>query len=369
MLERARYQRAIALDLPSIASPPAPTDKDGSRRTTRRRQEAREDAMHHANSFFGHSTILCAYAGREDRNIPAYIQHGWGEFEAIPDAPYLPGLPKLVWNERNARDARRFGGRIEAIGAPFLYLEGGHAAPEPIVDRESTTIVYPYHSWDYDVDAALERPGVQRDATYHSGHRAFAAEIRERETGEVTVVLYWRDYEDAEARAAYADQGLRVICHGYRLDNGFLARQRQELRRHSRAVSNRLGSAIWYAGHLGLELAAYGPFTGSHPEEARVLQRLQHHRWPEMFQDKMDPDAAREHAAEELGLAAKRDPEELVELFGWQGWRGRLAKVIDFADRGHHKLRWRRHQRRLSVLPPYWEHLLDDWGVPPETPI
>ena len=103
------------------------------------------------------------------------------------------------------------------MGAPFAYLarlEGGRAKEA----RPRSTIAYPSHGWERD--------------DVHGSHPALAAALAERETGPVTVCLYWREYDQAAVRRVYEGAGFRVICHGYRDDPHFTRRQHDELLNH-----------------------------------------------------------------------------------------------------------------------------------------
>ena len=106
------------------------------------------------------------------------------------------------------------------------------SGPRP--EREGT-IWYPFHGW--------EKHSVRGD------HARLAAEIKDVESGRVTICLYWLEFANPDIRQAYESQGFRVICHGERgsrwdgAGRDFLRKQLAELRRHRRVASNRLGSA------------------------------------------------------------------------------------------------------------------------------
>lgn len=313
--------------------------------------------MRFTNSYFGHDGALARYTGDGLKPILGYLQHGWDEAFGLPDAPYLRAVPKLLWSDRSLAGARRLGlDSLVGIGAPFLYLDGGHAPLEPEPEPIGDVIVYPYHSWDYDTESSHDRPGPPRDDAYHDGHAAFAKLVAEREQGSVTVCLYWRDHQDDRVRQSYVDEGLRVICHGQRHDGGFVLRQRHELRGHRRAVANRIGTAMWYAGHLSLALEVYGPFTGSSGAEARFYEADQRARYPELFlPGGANGELAKTYADAELGVTWKRDPDELREILGWMGWRRAVSPAVELLDRAQHRLRWERHKLRRAHVPPPWE--------------
>lgn len=220
-------------------------------------------------------------------------------------------LPCFVWNSDNLRKAEAAGYEaVSAIGAPFLYLRrrnGGVAPPE-----RKGVIAYPFHAW--------EREGVEGGT-----HDDYSRELLERE-GPVTVCLFWIEYEDPSVREVYETAGHRVIFHGHRNDPAFLERQMGELRAHRRMVSNRIGSALWYGGAMGMEVELYGPHMGV--ESGPGLERVYdgHRRqWPELFDGPVPSDLAEAIALRELGGEFVREPEELGELLGFTGRRRAVA--------------------------------------------
>lgn len=280
------------------------------------------------DSYYGHDTILAWYCGlRFPRPILARLQHGWNPNSGFGD-PHLRSdqqgltrlLPKLVWNVHNAAFARSAGlSRVEAIGAPFLYLldllEGG--LPD-MVDEEGRcdTLVYPFHH-------GAESKGARVDVEYVN-------HLLEREGRDgVTVCLYWRDFDVLDIREIYERAGFVVMSHGRREDPLFLVRQREVLRRHRRVVTNRVSSALWYAGMLGCELEVYGPVS-DHQSSARAqsIRLMQRERWPELFEvGGVVPGDARRLAAEELGAGQQREPNELRALLGWSGPPQAVARL------------------------------------------
>ena len=176
--------------------------------------------------------------------------------------------------------------------------------------------MYPYHGTEkWEVIAAHDR---------------FADEIAEREQGRrVTVVLYWADHKPAAVRA-YEERGFEVLCHGHRGDLAFLGRQLEVLAAHDRIATNRVGSALWYGAHLGLEAEIYGPCFGDR-EAAAIddrLDLLQHQLWPELHRGAVAGPAAAELGDAELGADHLRCSEELRELLGPPAdtVRGRLRR-------------------------------------------
>lgn len=279
--------------------------------------------MYPTNRFYGHDVILGAYAGRLPGPPPiiAHLQHGWNPWTGFgrryldrhgDRRPLLPGLPKLVWNQRNIDECRRRGLVAAAISAPLVYLDAMLRGRQPVEQHATangvTTIVYPYHN------GANNR--VPRD------ERAYVQQILEREGPGATVCLYWREFDEPEIRTPYDEAGFRVISHGTRTDPFFLVRQHGELLRHRRVVTNRAASALWYGGFLGLEMEVYGPVFGSGTvEEGRDFEVFQRAEWPELVSGAISGERAIQLAAAELGAEFVRDPEELRRLLGWEGLR------------------------------------------------
>ncbi|MFI7441084.1 hypothetical protein [Nonomuraea indica] len=198
------------------------------------------------------------------------------------------------------------------IGAPWIYLLDMEPDLGRIPEAERRgTIWYPFHGW--------EKGAVNGD------HFRLAAEIREVETGPVTVCLYWLEFGDPDIRRAYESAGFRVVCHGDRgsrwdgRGRDFLRRQLTELRRHRRVASNRLGSALFYGASVGCDVAVYGDpmqFEGERPEYGGTARRMR--LWPELHGVRVDPGLAAEAARRELGFDHQATPEELLRMFGWK---------------------------------------------------
>ena len=267
--------------------------------------------MHHANHFYGHAHVLAAYCGLDPEDPPridGYVQHGWNIADGLGvGTPYAQGRSIFVWSEQTRRRAWSMGRRhATVIGAPFVYLLSATRAAPPA--ERTGTIWYPFHGW--------EGQHVSGD------HRRLIDEIRATEPGPVTACLYWHEFRDTRVRRTYEAAGFRVICHGYRglqwrdTDTSFLHRQLDELRRHRRVASNRLGSAVLYGALAGCEPAVYGdPMRLAHEDRANA-ERIRR-QWPDLHGADPDPVVAREIAADELGAAAIAGPGELRALLGW----------------------------------------------------
>lgn len=299
------------------------------------------------NAYYGHAAALAAHCGlRSTPPIWGYLQHGVTIGAPFDGYRMSNLLPKLVWGEPAAERCRRRGDRrVVVIGAPMLYL----AADTP-PDRASAdplgTIVFPFHGWE--------------EADIVGRHDRFAEQIDEHESGPVTVCLYWKEAADPSVVESYAGRGFRVICNGSRSNPGFLTAQLSEMRHHRRFVTNRVGSSVFYAATLGLEVDLYGSSfglgTAAEAEQARLLSNL---RWPELASRSIDQEAFRQAARRELGANSLLEGHELRRVLGWTPVRRSTTPLV------HGMIAARRHIRRLR---PNDGEVMPAQLLAPETP-
>ena len=109
-----------------------------------------------------------------------------------------------------------------------------------------------------------------------------------------------------------------MVVLGDRLDPDFLWRLWTLLGRARRVVSNRLSTPVFYAGHLGADIAVYGDALRLEGEDAGQND-LVRDLWPELHAEHVDPVVARGIVATELGVAHVQDPAALERLLGWDG--------------------------------------------------
>jgi hypothetical protein len=269
--------------------------------------------MQAENRAYGHAAVLSEYADFDRTKwIPGALQHGWNPFDGIGemDGVWRP-LRKFVWSEENERIGRALGGvRYEVVGAPWLYLLRLQPAPA-VPPGPPSTVTFPYHPTIHD--------------RVVGSHEQYAKDLAGREQGSVTVCLQWMDHADAGIREAYTQHGFRVVTFGRGTSGapgctGFLRRQRAELLRHTRAVSNRLSTALFYAASLGLEVGIYGSEMNLESEQAYAMSGLPD-RWPALHADSVAPEVSRPLWEHQLGAEHVRSPEQLRELMGWDGPR------------------------------------------------
>jgi hypothetical protein len=267
--------------------------------------------MEAQNHFYGHSAAWAAYLGRSrPRHVAGLVQHGWTavspvatHFRDFPDAG-MPGSSRqlFVWShESRGWDPTAEVHETVPVGAQLLYLAAAAGAPPKPRDDADAVVLMPVH-------------GIQTQRV-RGDHRALAHCWREAE-GAATACLYAADAQDPEILAAYRDAGHRVVVLGDRLEADFLWRLWTMLGRARRVVSNRLSTPVFYAGHLGADIAVYGDALRIEGESAGQNDRVRE-LWPELHAEHVDRVVAHDLVARELGVTHLRPPAELEGLLGW----------------------------------------------------
>ena len=281
--------------------------------------------MWHENHVYGHSNILAGYCGLDPLippAIPGVLQHGWNAFDGFtPHLSQLDALQRFVWSRRAERLGRRISPRVyNAIGAPWMYLL---STLDNLLDTRSqisaprSTIIYPSHSNEF-APLLLD----------HENNARFYLELEHGR--DVTVVLYWTEYEDMKIREIYESLGLRTITHGRRAFeysggvDSILLSQYKEIVKHERIVSNKLTTALLYGASLGLQVEIAGDSGDIH---IPGLEQKARNVFGEIFYEKLAPflflgkpaehSTMFEFAMSELGYDCLLDPIQLTELFGW----------------------------------------------------
>jgi hypothetical protein len=275
------------------------------------------------NGFYGHDQILLAACGGSlESDVPVRIQHGWQPGPGMSDRSMREPGPKLVWSSRNVAAAEAAGHRdVVPIGAPFVYLPA-RADDGPSKGARSLLAV-PFHGWE---SQALR--GTMDD---------YADELRRLQAqgwGPITVCLYWFEYEQPEARAAFESRGLETTTMGHREENPeFLERQRSLIRAHSAVTSNRVSTVTFYALHSGRPFFLHGPCAGlseSDDPTGESYDAWQRDEFPQLA----GPDASErcdtDLGARELGASHRMPPDRLRDalLIGadHEGKRARLRR-------------------------------------------
>ncbi len=268
--------------------------------------------MESQNHFYGHSAAFAAYLGlSRPRHVLGLVQHGWTtvsplstHFRDFPQIGRRSGDRRrlLVWShDSRAWDPEDQTRESVPVAAQLTYLARAAGAGAHPRDERDRVVLMPVH-------------GIQTQRV-RGDHRGLAQSWREAE-GAATACLYASDAADPDILGAYRSAGHRVVVLGERLDPDFLWRLWTLLSRAERVVSNRLSTPVFYAAHLGADVAVYGDLLRIDGEGAGEYERVRH-TWRELHGEHVDRAAARAVADGELGVSFLRDPQDLTSLLGW----------------------------------------------------
>ena len=281
------------------------------------------------NLHYGHAEILLDHCRLPNSTrIPHRVQHGWQPGPGMSDKHMAEPGKKIVWSSRNLRSSldRGFSGATP-IGAPFLYLPALEAAPP---SSEKSVLAIPFHGWER--------------GELHGSVVAYAdslASLRKEGFGDITVCMYWFEYEQAALRALFESRGMTTITMGNRGENPeFLHRQRQLIRQHSVVTSNRVSTATFYALSLGVPFFLWGPVQGIEGSDDPTGERFdawQQQTFPELRFDAFSGECHQEIGMRELGAEFVQTPETLRETLNvGPGQRG--ARTIAQSRRYLHAI-------------------------------
>ncbi len=266
--------------------------------------------MHPSNDYYGHDMILswAASIHRPKRTF-GYVQHGWKPESGFgPEMRLIPRAPLFVWSEANrcATAAQHRGHRVEAIGAPFLYL---YELLQPALDRKPTKdlLVYPCHQ--------LRSAPLASEV-----HTTLIQQVLALDPETITVNLHPYEFGDGATPALYeADlPGANVTTNWLRPpwvvsdDPTILVRQILQILDHRRVVSNCLTTALFYAAHLDRDSRLL-----RHPQRRQPPTEGRGKALHEELEQATDGGAMRAVAGAELGADRLRTPDELRAVMGW----------------------------------------------------
>jgi hypothetical protein len=303
-----------------------------------------------SNAHYGHRTILNRHAGvPEGTPIPGLVEHGWNyDLGATLEDVLLPHPdPFFLWSERNLRACKEagIGDRVAAIGAPFLYLP---PLEEPIEAEPGSLLVMPTHGW--------EKAKLEHNFEFYARS---LGEI-EKEFRSVTVCLYWFEHQEPRYRRPFEERGYRVITSGARDKNPhFLHDLRRLLLRYEYVASNRVGTATFYALHLGRKFFAHGPPVGVEQRLDRtgmLYDAWQRREYPTLMWETFRDEPNRDLGASELGLPFMHTKDELLDRFLW---RPEKRRALEACMQGYEQMMQRRARaariepwrKALSMLP------------------
>ncbi|MGE0395432.1 MAG: hypothetical protein AB7T06_01800 [Kofleriaceae bacterium] len=190
--------------------------------------------LHASNDFYGHASLLKAYAGRSSlESLKVAIEHGVILNDYVWDVDLESQMPLFFCaNARRAElfDARARYGRGVPIGAMPHYVKRSSAT----TPSRKVLLAFPSHS------------SHRVKASFDVGLFADRLETHGKRFDEVRVCVYWRDVEAGLDRAFRA-RGFHVVSAGHMFDPRFLPHLLEHIDGASAAMTNEVCSAVLYA--------------------------------------------------------------------------------------------------------------------------
>lgn len=268
------------------------------------------------NGFYGHRSVLSAYAGQtvSDQPIFGSVVHGWFP---VPEKDYIPvsrwneRVPLFVWNQRHLDWMRQHSVKnVHLLGSPFAYLIGNY---ERKPGDGHGTIVLPDHS------SGTEWAAIDF-------HR-FQVLVEEMSSPPWTIVAYYQDYQRLVSSGIHREDGWRLASFGHRHDPAFLLRLVDCFARHRSIIASTLGSGFLYGMAMGLDPILLPPdekdFLSIELRDPVLVDFVRG-----LQEGSIDSEYSTSFARDELGFGARRSPEELTELLGWKGIRRPVASAL-----------------------------------------
>jgi hypothetical protein len=268
------------------------------------------------NGFYGHRSVLSAYAGQKSPGQPIFgsVIHGWfpvPEMEYVSTARWSDRVPLFVWNQRHMDWMRQHHVKnVHLLGSPFAYLVGDSETKLGIGDG---TLVLPGHS--------------SGDEGTEIDFNRFRRLVEESSSPPWTIVAYYQDYQRLVSSGIHREDGWRLASFGHRHDPAFLPRLVDCFARHRSIVSTTLGSGFLYGMAIGLEPIIIPPvdlnLLSVELKDPVLVDFLQG-----LVEGTTDTECSTSFARDELGFDARKSPEDLTDLLGWKGIRRPVASAL-----------------------------------------
>lgn len=267
------------------------------------------------NLHYGHYNILKEYTGiKRKLRIPGYMQHGWEEGSKYTKEIGENNITYFVWNEKNYQKATKGNKKnVVLIGAPFLYIE--KEKKQNVTNNKLLT--FPIHSW--------EKEKFKDELAIFEDYLNRLEKIRKKFSS-ITICLYWAQYDNKELVNYIKNRGYAVTTLGHRNNNKkFLYSFIELVSEHEFITSNVFSTPLFYSLYLNKKTFVYGHsyFKGENKygtqSELEKAQRKMIKKYPMILWENYDGGKNPNIGNIELGYKFKKTPEEMKELFGWDG--------------------------------------------------
>lgn len=199
------------------------------------------------SEFYGHAYILKRYAGVSHLlPLPFGVQHGYsfipGDYDVIGVSQHRKAEKLWVWSEQDRDDLSQVlpGIRVEAYGAPFVYLHNQLGLAAAVDTKRSGSIVFTPHSSE-----AVKIDGKHRDISDF-------LEGLDEEYHPIDICMYYKDIEHG-FHDEYLKKGFNIFAlSNSRNEKNFLFNFIEKSNCKKYAFVGGFSTAALYCAYLGL---------------------------------------------------------------------------------------------------------------------
>lgn len=267
------------------------------------------------NNWYGHRNILLKYLGEKDKEIFAWIQHGWepqilgGMSRNLKSKIY----PLFFWSKFNRKfynkDIKSY-----TIGSPFLYL-CKILEKKKKFDKPKGTLVFPIHT--------------SQDYSQKSDHIDLIRKVKKVSSGPYTVCFYYRDFIKKNI-LPYKKKGWKIVCCVRRRnDIKSLYRLYNEIVNHKSIIVSEFTTALFYSMYLKRETKVIIGKSYKAGKYEKIFLEFYKKKYPELFNNFLSSNKGYELAKIELGYKNIKNKQDLKKLLGINSiYKNILAKFF-----------------------------------------
>jgi hypothetical protein len=268
------------------------------------------------NNWYGHRSILLKYLGLKDRNVYAWIQHGWASqaFKKFLSSNKKKIVPLLFWSKYNQFSYKNIG-KSYSIGAPFLYLcEMLNVDNNLKKNIPKGTLVFPIHS--------------SQDYLQNPDHEILIKKVENISPGPYTVCFYYYDFT-LKNISFYKKNKWRIICCvKSRTHSKSLYELHKEINRHKFVISSEFSSAIIYSMYLKKKTRVILAKETVKDEQWESLVKFYKNKYPELFNSFLSSKKGYQLAKKELGFNCMQEKDKLIKILGLNSYIKRFLSNI-----------------------------------------
>jgi hypothetical protein len=256
------------------------------------------------NNWYGHRSILLKYLGLKDRNVYAWIQHGWASqsFKKFLSGNKKKIVPLLFWSKNNQSYYKNIG-KSYSIGAPFLYLcEMLNVDTNLKKSISKGTLVFPIHS--------------SQDYPQNPDHELLIKKVENISPGPYTACFYYYDFTKKNISIYKKNKWRVVCCVKSRTYLRSLYGLYKEINRHKFVISSGFSSAIIFSMYLKKQTKVILAKEIVKDEHWESLVKFYKNKCPELFNSFLSSKKGYQLAKKELGFHCMQEKDKLIKILG-----------------------------------------------------